>query len=187
MRKEKSERFDEVVAKMVELKILSREDVRRMVPDFDKPAGARCQHQRHAKGCAIYNSRPFGCRAWSCRWLTGEDTADLSRPDRSRYVIDMAPDFVEATDNATKAINNIPVIQVWLDPKFPNAHRDPALRAFLERRGREGYAALIRYDSSDGFVLFPPALTGGQWLEKHSAAAGPEHTVEEKIAALDNI
>ena len=58
-------------------------------------------------------------------------------------------------------------MQVWVDPLYPDAHRDPALRAYLLRRGEQGIAAIIRYSSSRGFVLFPPNMaTDGQWHEQ---------------------
>jgi hypothetical protein len=69
------------------------------IEDFDKPAGQRCPHQRHGKGCRVYEKRPFGCTFWVCRWLVDDDTKDLERPDRSHYVIDSSPDFVTDQDD----------------------------------------------------------------------------------------
>jgi hypothetical protein len=188
MKAEKTEHFDETLAKMIELGMLTAEQKRRMIRDFDKPAGERCKFQKFHVGCAIYARRPFGCRFWSCRWLVADDTAELSRPDRSHYVVDMSPDFVEHVDDATGKCTPIPAIQVWVDPNYPDAHRDPVLRAYLDRRGKEGYATLIRYDASRGFVLFPPSMTGGEWIEKtENLTNRPEHTIEEKTAALGDI
>jgi hypothetical protein len=131
-----------------------------MIRDFDKPAGQRCPHQRHGKGCAVYAKRPLGCRIWSCRWLVGDDTADLRRPDRTHYVIDMLPDFVGVDDDRMQ------VVQIWIDPDYPDAHRDPALRAYIERRGREGKLALVRFSARQGLLLVPPsAASDGQWHE----------------------
>jgi hypothetical protein len=154
--------------------------------ELHKPAGAPCPHQRHGKGCAIYAHRPNPCRLWSCRWLTNDDTADLRRPDRSRYVVDPIPDFVTHVVDATGAETRIPVVQVWVDPKAPDAWRDPALLAFLDRRGRQdGMAALIRLSNVDGFTVFPPSMCAdGQWHEIHSGAMEREHTAEEKFAAV---
>src|SRR5437879_280323 len=84
----------EVVRAMIERGIGAPKDFTGMIPDFDKPAGERCSHQRTGKGCAIYTKRPFGCRFWNCAWLANADTADLRRPDRSHYVVDIAPDYV---------------------------------------------------------------------------------------------
>lgn len=166
----------ETITKLIELGMLDAET--RVMHDFNKPAGERCPHQRHGKGCMVYSQRPFGCRFWNCRWLVNDDTADLSRPDRSHYVIDISPDFVKLNGEA------VPVIQVWIDPQYPNAHRDPKLRAYLERRGHEGYAALIRLNSCDAFALFPPSLTRAGWVEQRGATRETAHTAAEKVAVL---
>jgi hypothetical protein len=169
----------QTIAAAIELGLLTARDAANTVEDFDKPAGQRCPHQRHHKGCNIYSTRPFGCRFWNCRWLAEDDTADLPRPDRSHYVIDVSPDFVRDGDRT------VPVIQVWLDPKYPNAHYDPALQAFLLRRAHEGYAALIRLDSMKAFLLAaPPFNSDGKWHEIHSKTVEREHTPEDKIKAL---
>jgi hypothetical protein len=132
--------------------------------EWTKPAGARCQHQRRT-GCAIYAERPASCRMWSCRWLSSDDTAALSRPDRAHYVIDAVPDYVTAVSQDGEKVD-VPVVVIWLDPDFPDAHRDPALRTYLKRRGNEGMVALIRLDERRGFVVFPPALSSdGEWHE----------------------
>lgn len=137
------------------------------VRELNKGANQRCDHQRHGKGCAIYPQRPHSCRVWNCRWVLEDDTADLRRPDHSHYVIDVMPDFVTVQNNETGEQQHIPVLQVWVDPKFPHAHREPALRRYLLRRGEEGMAAIIRYDASDGFVLFPPNMVpDGKWHEQ---------------------
>jgi hypothetical protein len=155
---------------MLEAGMAKPEDFKGMSPDFVKPAGERCPHQRHSKGCAIYAKRPFGCRTWNCRWLVEDDTQDLKRPDRSHYVIDIMPDYLEVQDNETGGkVTTLTAIQIWVDPKYPDAHRDPALREYLERRGKEDMVAIIRYNSSDAFTIFPPSLSeDGQWHEVES-------------------
>jgi hypothetical protein len=60
----------------------------------------------------------------------------------------------------------ISVVQVWCDPKHPTAHRDPALRAWLNERGKEGVACLVRYDSTRAMALIPPSMSDDhQWHE----------------------
>jgi Putative zinc- or iron-chelating domain len=89
-------RIHEAIPKMIEAGWARPDEFDGMIADFDKPAGERCPHQRHGKGCAIYARRPFGCRMWNCKWLGDpEGTADLSRPDRAGYVIDVMPDFIK--------------------------------------------------------------------------------------------
>lgn len=155
---------------------------------FDKPANTRCVNQRHT-GCRVYGTAqmPMSCRLWNCRWIVNADTADLSRPDRVHYVIDVMPDFITVHDNETGAQSKIEVVQIWVDPKHRDAHRDPALRKYLERRGEEGVLALIRYSPSEAFVLAPPVLTGRGWVEMTSGVTkGPQHSVAEIREALNN-
>jgi hypothetical protein len=157
-----------------------------MIPDFDKPAGERCRHQRYGKGCAVYGRRPFGCRLWSCRWLVGEDTEHLRRPDRSHYVIDMTPDFVTWVNNETREEANVPVLQIWIDPGYPLAHEDPDLRAYVDKYAREGVAALVRYNAHEAILLIAPSMSNdGRWHEvRTNAKAVAEHTAEDKARVL---
>lgn len=168
---------------MIDTGIAHPKDFAGMVQEFDKPAGERCPTQKHGKGCAIYARRPFCCRTWSCRWLMGQNTEHLQRPDRVHYVIDCMPDYVTAVDNETGASFQVPVLQIWVDPRFPDAHREPHLRAYLAERGeQEGMAAIIRYGPSEGFVLFPPALSAdGQWHEQTGEKEAQHKPIPVKI------
>ena len=155
------------------------------VKELQKAAGQRCRYQKALKGCTIYQRRPLTCQLWNCAWLVGDGTAGLRRPDFSHYVVDIAPDYVTAVpDDGPKM--TIPVVQVWCDPKFPDAHRDPALRSYLQRRcEQDGFAAIIRYDAGRGFVLFPPGMTGGDWVEsERTSVGGPEHSQADIAKAL---
>jgi hypothetical protein len=155
------------------------------MPEISKPANTRCQYQKFKTGCAIYTRRPRGCMYWSCRWLLGNDTADVPRPDRAHYVIDPTPDFIRMVHKETGELQaNVEVVQVWIDPAYPDAHRDPALRRYLHRRGEEGIAAVIRYGSKDGFVLMPPQMTQEkQWREVRDGMREPEHSFQDYLAA----
>lgn len=153
---------------------------------INKPALTRCKHQRHGKGCAVYHKPekgfPWECGAWSCVWLQGGDAAELRRPDRSHYVIDIMPDFVIKTDpDGTKT--TIPVVQIWCDPKYPNAHRDPALRAWLMRR--RGLCGLVRYGNDDTILIVPPHMNEtGEWFEKGGNVRGESHSFGQVLEAL---
>lgn len=158
--------------------------------EINKPALTRCQHQRFGKGCAIYDKRPMSCRLWSCGWLLGDRTEELSRPDRSGLVIDMMPDFVTLKYDGGQPDVKIPVIQVWIDPAKPDAHRDPAFRRYVARRGEEeGMMALIRIGSMDAWVLCPPCLAhDGQWHEqKTNTAHGPSHSFLDVAKAFQEM
>lgn len=156
-------------------------------PPVEKAAGVRCVHQRHGKGCNIYAKRPHACAIWNCRWLVNDDAADLSRPDRSHYVIDLMPDFVTTIDNETGTRTNIQVVQIWCDPKYPDAHRDPHLRAWMQRRAQQGIACIVRFNSRDAITIFPPPFDPkGEWHEIDSNAASirQPHTFDEVQRAL---
>lgn len=152
------------------------------VRSLGKGAGERCKHQRHHKGCAIYTKLHQiapECRLWNCRWLLNDDAGELARPDRSHYVIDVMPEYVTVEEPDGGPTHKFRVVQVWVDPKHPDAHRDPALRDWLERR--QGWAMLVRYSGHDGFVVFPPNLAAdGQWHEVMS-----NHPAEVNHTAAD--
>jgi hypothetical protein len=175
----------EVVDRMIDAGWAKPSDFAGMVNEWTKPAGKPCQHQRHLKGCAIYAQRPFCCRNWSCRWLTGDDTSDLHRPDRVRYVIDLVPDYITLRPHDGSEPTNIEVVQVWCDPHEPDAWRDPTLLAYLERRGKEGKAAIIRFDNKRAITVFPPSMSqDSQWHEVHNAELRPQHLGAELIEGL---
>jgi len=147
--------------------------------EIELPANTRCEHQCR-KGCAIYARRPFSCRAFSCQWLIGVDVG--RRPDRTHMVVDPLPDFVTAVPDGGGEPVNIAVVQVWVDPRYPDAHRDPAFRRWLDSVGK---FALIRYGSDEGFLLAPPSRTGGQWVEQGtSKQAAPAHTLADVLDAV---
>jgi hypothetical protein len=144
---------------MIQLGLIQPNDFYGAIPDFNKEAGVRCPYQKHNVGCTVYEQRPFGCKIWNCRWLVNDDTAELRRPDRSHYVIDMSPDYVYSNEGHV-----IPVIQVWVDKKHRDAHQDPVLREYLKRRTVEGYDALIRWDNRYDCMFL--CWREGQWHEK---------------------
>ena len=158
------------------------------VPPLEKKAGERCKHQKFGKGCAVYRKpgMPMECAMWNCRWLVNDDATDLSRPDRAHYVIDVMPDFITINQDETGLTQNIQVVQIWIDPKYPDAHRDPALRRWMSRRAEEGKAAIVRYNAKDAIVIFaPPFDVGGEWHEITSGMQSVKtHTFTETVEAL---
>jgi hypothetical protein len=157
------------------------------VKGIGKPANTRCQHQRAFKGCAVYHKPgegfPWECGLWNCYWLIGDDIEGLRRPDRSHYVIDVMPDYVTNTfSDGTE--RKIACLQIWIDPKHPDAHKDPGLRAWFLREA-PGYCGLIRNGNESAFLLIPPNLSDtGDWFEVHSAIKDREHTFAETLAVI---
>lgn len=159
---------------MLDAGVVHPQDFEGMLTEWYKPAGMRCEHQRHGKGCAIYSKRPFGCRVWNCRWLLNDDTADIPRPDHCHYVIDVMPDVIALKDNETGTATEMNCVVVWVDPKYPDAHRDEALRRYLQRRAeKDNMPAIIRWNERDGMALFAPIFDAekrGEWMERPSMA-----------------
>jgi len=121
-----------------------------------KPANVSCKHIC-SRGCRIYAGRPEPCVAWSCAWLINASTDKLRRPDQSGLVIDCQMDEILADGRRQM------VIQVWVDPGRPDAHRDTHFRQWLSA---QRMPAIVRTGSYDGFVLVPPSLSReGKWLE----------------------
>jgi len=142
------------------------------VEEIDKPAGKRCRHQSH-KGCKVYDRLELvspSCRMWSCRWLMDAGTRELRRPDRSHYVIDCMPDYIGARQDGSDKAESFMVMQVWCDPDYPDAHRDPALRRYIAHVAEtQGIVTIVRYDARRGFAIFAPCLSSdGQWHEKET-------------------
>lgn len=162
----------------------------RLVPvrELGKDGGVACRYQKFRKGCTVYRTSkmPPACALWNCRWLVNDDADELSRPDRSHYVIDLMPDYITAQPNEGGEPQNIQVVQIWVDPKHPEAHRDPALRRWLFRRADQGIAGLIRFNETEALVLFaPPFDANGQWHEIVSGTnMGRQHSLTEIETAL---
>ena len=100
-----------------------------------KPAGERCRYQC-SKGCRVYADLARvspSCREWSCRWLVDPRCTGMRRPDRVHYVVDIVPDFIGIQRPEGGEVISVPVIQIWCDPDYPDAHRDPGLRAYIAR------------------------------------------------------
>ena len=142
------------------------------VEEINKPANQRCQHQKSGLGCKIYPKRPMSCRIWSCMWLRGEGTNDLPRPDRSHYVIDSFPDTIFLSTTTPKGHEKIPMVcvQVWVDPRYPDAWDEPRLKKYLDGRGMP---VIIRYGNDTGFVLFPPSVVGRDEWVRHESTPQP--------------
>ena len=156
------------------------------VKELGKLANQKCQHQKFGVGCAIYHRCPRSCRLWSCQWLIGgEHTETLRRPDRGRYVVDIIPEYVTLRPHDGGPKQQAPVVQVWLDPRYPDAWRDPGLLAYLDQRSKQGFAALLRTSSHQASVLIPPRLSGqAEWILRSSAMCEVEHSAAEVVDAL---
>jgi hypothetical protein len=153
------------------------------VKELDKPANMRCSHQS-SRGCAIYRQFgfPASCALWSCRWLVNDDTADMQRPDRCGYVIDIVPDMVRTRYDTGEAVDEIIVIPVWVRPGTDRHRLDPALKRYAERQAAQGNALLLRDGASIATAVFAPSMAAdGEW---HFVDSGDMQRVQTQTGNL---
>jgi hypothetical protein len=154
------------------------------VLELKKPANALCVHQTLRKGCSIYAKRPLSCTVWRCKWLGFPEAISMKRPDKAHYVLDGTPDFITVLHNATQERVTLKVLQIWVDPKHKDAHRDLALREYLLGQAQDNTLGLVRFNSTDAITLIPPTMNSTrQWLE-HQGEATKEHSPNDIKAAL---
>jgi len=72
------------------------------IKEIKKPAFTICNHQC-SLGCAIYESRPVSCAAYSCSWLSGM-LPDNWRPDISGILIDVVWDTLNLYERKPGAL-----------------------------------------------------------------------------------
>jgi len=89
------------------------------VDEIEKVAGAWCAHCAKGAGCAIYETRPQSCRAFSCAWLRHPELPHNLRPDLTRVVLAF-------DNNATRLIASC-------DPAHPMAWRREPIYGHLKR------------------------------------------------------
>jgi hypothetical protein len=92
------------------------------VVELAKPPGIWCTHCRPAKGCAIYDTRPAGCREFHCEWMLAEKLGPEWKPERAKFAL-----MVTATGHLAACV----------DPGFPSAWRKPPYYQALQRWARE--------------------------------------------------
>lgn len=125
-----------------------------------KKQGERCKHQKHGVGCAIYGEfgRPISCTAWGCQWLV-DPTFETRRPDRAGFFIDPTPEFITWGPEATTG-KVVRAVRVWVDPARPYAHRDRALRNWLEAQAEEQAIVAVCWIGDESIVVVPPKVAG---------------------------
>lgn len=139
-----------------------------------------CPHERNVPftttpGCAIYSTRPHGCRVWSCQFLL-EGWSDEYRPSRCGVVVDSMPDMVRMVPiGGTPDIDGkeIPAVQMWAAPGYEDAYqRQPVLALVLASidtvgavvwriKGRDGAGQMaigLSRDADGHLIATPPAV-----------------------------
>lgn len=113
--------------------------------ELQKPRGLVCHHLIAEKGCGIYDTRPYECRAFKCQWLTEDwlHWPEEMRPDRCHVM------FYSAMDNKGLVAD--------CDPDQPGSWRNPyVLRALIYVLKTEG-AVYVRSGETEVAITAPPA------------------------------
>jgi hypothetical protein len=80
----------------------------------------------------------------------------------------MMPDMISAVNDGREI--EMLVVQVWIDPGFPDAHRDPALRRWMAMVAkRDSMPTIVRYGSYRALLVIAPCMTDtpdGPWMER---------------------
>jgi hypothetical protein len=140
--------------------------------ELGKSAGQKCEHQKFGVGCKVHGtqSQPLSCRRWNCWWLM-YPTFTLPRPDRAGYVVDPTADVAVIGEDVF-ASKHVPALQVWADPKRPDAWR-AALPWIKEMLKDNEAVAVIRFGSKEAIAIIPPQLSdSGDWTECDSRMMG---------------
>jgi hypothetical protein len=83
------------------------------IEELEKPAGTWCRHVVMGKGCGIYENRPGVCQTFNCQWLLDPSLGAEWKPEKAKFV--MYPDR-----------NNTEVLNISVDPAFPDARTKPS-------------------------------------------------------------
>jgi len=169
-------------------KLVPVHDVYPLVRDImHKKAGEKCIHQKVGKGCKVYNDRrrmPECCKFWNCRWIVSDPTmveANMPRPDRCHFVVDIMPDYVTARETGQK----IQVVQIWVDANFHDVLMDPHLRRYMLMMGEQNIATMIRYNESLADIILPPQMTADKkWSFAPTKLTEKQHGFQDILQAL---
>lgn len=92
--------------------------------ELEKPPGVWCRHAVAGKGCGIYEDRPPVCRRFYCQWMLDSRMGPEWKPDKARFVIFSIPEKK--------------VLNVVVDPDFPNAWTKPPFFAAIKGWAQDG-------------------------------------------------
>lgn len=92
------------------------------INELEKSAGVWCRHAVTGKGCGIYQDRPPVCQSFFCHWMLNPHLGSEWKPDRAKFVL-----YGRARSGGQQ------LIQVAVDPNFPNAWMKPPYFAAIKK------------------------------------------------------
>jgi hypothetical protein len=136
------------------------------VPEIGKKENAPCPNAKKDEGCAIHESRPESCRAYSCLWLAegspeivpesrlrGKSEIptllrNMDRPDRVGVVVDVLP-----PDSEFSRFSGYP--SLLLRSARPHAFSEPEARGLVRRLRRRAVVVCVSMDGRERKILGP--------------------------------
>lgn len=106
---------------------------------------------------------------WSCAWVLDENLPAFLEPKKCHFVIDCLPDECAMLENGKQVMKQ--VVQMWVDPGYPNAWQEPAARWAMEFYGLNfQLPTLVRFGNEKGIFVMPSILSpDNKW---HYAMSG---------------
>lgn len=132
------------------------------VVSIEKPRDTWCPHCDKKRGCKIYDDRPTECRLWSCLWTVDGDMREGAQPHKIHCVFDVMIDHVDCDGE------HLPVFQLWVDPAYPGAFRDPVVRREIDRLYQQTSIPTLARLGYRGVMIYPPSMTRGGFIEVES-------------------
>lgn len=149
------------------------------VPDIEKPANKWCEHAKIAHGCKIYANLPQSCRTWSCLWVLDAGLPPELQPHKSHVIFDMMTDQIAAVGLGGE-VDQHEVVQLWVDPIYPEAHRRPIVRELIEHIADKFRLSTLARIGGRGILIAAPSLTSDRkWMEKISVLEDPSNPVRK--------
>ena len=109
------------------------------VEELKKPQNVWCRHCNIGQGCKIYDTRPQGCRDFSCLWLKGLIPEEL-KPNDVHHVFDMTLDGKR--------------LVVHSDPD--RQHRQRIVEDFMEKVAQAGVDVILIKGDKRSLLSYNP-------------------------------
>jgi uncharacterized protein len=125
------------------------------VPDIKKPARVRCWWTTVHGGCSRQSEKGTtpeldACAEFQCLWL-----ASQSQPDPNLILSrSMRPDMCHVVIGPDVTVDGVRTVNVQVDPKFPQAWKEPQIASYLARMVEVG--PVIKIIIGDEVVVLEP-------------------------------
>jgi hypothetical protein len=154
------------------------------VEEINKPKGTWCRFSRSHKGCTLYPKHPLSCKTWSCEWLKGVLHEDMY-PYTTHCVVDPQMEVLTMQNNDTGQIFQMQALQIWVDPKFPNAWREGRMGEMIKFMAeKENTPTIIRTPNNDDDFTVGVDDKGEFFIRKQETTSWEDPDLQAKKARV---